>query len=90
MKAALCTAALALSLGSSAVWAADKTCQAAAAEKMLARAAKTSFLKKCEKDATAQCEMAATEKKLAGAAKTSNVKKCVKDAVGETEKKPPA
>ena len=45
---------------------------------------KNSFLKKCEKDATAKCEAAATERKLAGAAKNSNVKKCIKDAVGET------
>lgn len=59
------------------------TCNAAAQEKKLAGAAKTSFLKKCEKDATERCEAAATERKLAGAAKTSNVKKCIKDAVGE-------
>ena len=59
------------------------TCNAAALEKKLAGAAKTSFLKKCEKDATERCEAAAIERKLAGAAKNSNVKKCVKDAVGE-------
>jgi hypothetical protein len=58
------------------------TCTASAAEKKLAGAAKTSFLKKCESDAAAACELAATEKKLAGAAKTANVKKCMKDAVG--------
>lgn len=58
-------------------------CNAAASEKKLAGAAKTSFLNKCEKDATERCEAAATERKLAGAARTSNVKKCVKDAVGE-------
>ena len=52
------------------------------AEKKLAGAAKTSFMKKCEKDATAACETQAGEKKLAGAAKTSFVKKCAKDAVG--------
>ena len=62
------------------------TCNAAAAEKKLAGAAKTSFLKKCEKDATATCDAAAKEKKLAGAAKTSFSKKCVKDAVGEAAK----
>ena len=64
-------------------WAQGASCTAAAAEKKLAGAAKNSFLKKCEKDATAQCEAAAAERKLAGAAKNSNVKKCVKDAVGE-------
>ena len=64
------------------VWAQGPTCHAAAAEKKLAGAAKTSFLKKCEKDATATCEAAAAEKKLAGAAKNSFTKKCVKDSVG--------
>jgi hypothetical protein len=68
---------------SSAVWAQDSSCTAAAAEKKLAGAAKNSFLKKCEKDATAQCEASAAERKLAGAAKNSHIKKCVKDAVGE-------
>ena len=53
-----------------------------ATEKKLAGAAKTSFMKKCEKDAAAACEVAATERKLAGAAKNSNVKKCTKDAIG--------
>jgi hypothetical protein len=65
--------------------AAGSTCEAQAAEKKLAGAAKTSFVKKCEKDAaaggaSATCEAQAAEKKLAGAAKTSFVKKCVADA----------
>jgi len=51
-------------------------------DKKLAGAAKTSFTKKCEKDAKATCETASAEKKLAGAAKNSFEKKCVKDAVG--------
>ena len=63
-------------------WADGPSCNAAAAEKKLAGAAKTSFLKKCEKDATATCDVTAGEKKLAGAAKSSFIKKCVKDAVG--------
>jgi hypothetical protein len=72
-----------LFLAGHAAWAeAPTTCQARAAEKKLAGAAKTSFLKKCEKDATATCEAAAADKKLAGAAKNSFTKKCVKDAVG--------
>lgn len=71
----------ALSFASTA-WAEGATCNAAAAEKKLAGAAKTSFLKKCEKDASATCDLAAGEKKLAGAAKASFTKKCVKDAVG--------
>lgn len=58
------------------------TCNASAAEKKLAGAAKTSFLKKCERDAAAVCTTSAAEKKLAGAAKNSFTKKCTKDAVG--------
>lgn len=59
------------------------TCQANAAEKKLAGAAKKSFLTKCQKDAKAVCEAQSKEKKLAGAAKNSFEKKCLKDAVGE-------
>lgn len=58
------------------------SCTASATEKKLAGAAKTSFLKKCEKDAAAVCDTAAADKKIHGAAKTSFTKKCVKDAVG--------
>ncbi|MDP3520163.1 MAG: PsiF family protein [Hydrogenophaga sp.] len=67
---------------SAAAYAEGPSCNAAAAEKKLAGAAKTSFLKKCEKDAAASCEMSSKEKKLNGAAKNSFEKKCVKDAVG--------
>ncbi|GGY03353.1 PsiF family protein [Paludibacterium paludis] len=76
-------------------FAADGDCAARAAEKKLSGAAKTSFMKKCEKDAMAKmpasapvvsaqagCEARAAEKKLKGAAKASFVKKCVKDASG--------
>jgi hypothetical protein len=55
---------------------------AGATEKKLAGAAKNSFMKKCEKDATATCEASAGDRKLAGAAKNSFLKKCIKDAVG--------
>jgi len=58
------------------------SCAAMAAEKKLAGAAKNSFVKKCESDATAACDAKAAEKKLAGAAKTSFTKKCVEDAQG--------
>ncbi len=64
-------------------YAANPACEAKAVEKKLAGAAKTSFLKKCEKDAAspdAACEAKAGEKKLYGAAKNSFIKKCVKDA----------
>ena len=77
-------AVLLASIAFTSVYAADD-CEAKAAEKKLAGAAKTSFVKKCEADAKgnqagATCEAAAKEKKLAGAAKSSFVKKCVADA----------
>jgi hypothetical protein len=78
--------ALILSLTfATATMAADMTCIAGAMEKKLAGAAKTSFLKKCETDATATtatCDAIAKEDKLAGAAKNSFTKKCVKDSIG--------
>jgi hypothetical protein len=66
---------------------ADASCDAKAAEKKLAGAAKNSFLKKCEADAAAaapkaadsSCAAKAAEKKLAGAAKNSFMKKCEAD-----------
>ena len=61
---------------------AQGTCTAQAEAKKLAGAAKNSFMKKCESEATAACEAAAGKQKLAGAAKTSNVKKCVTERVG--------
>jgi len=62
-------------------FAADAACEAKAAEKKLAGAAKNSFMKKCEKDsAVAACDGKAAEKKLAGAAKNSFLKKCQADA----------
>ena len=51
--------------------------------KPLAGAAKTSFIKKCEKDAGTSCMAKAVDKNgkpLAGAAKASFIKKCEKDA----------
>ena len=58
------------------------SCKSQAGDKKLAGAALTSFMKKCETDATAACEKSSTDMKLAGAAKTSHMKKCVTDAVG--------
>jgi hypothetical protein len=85
MKRVIFTVALAL-LASDAALAANPACESQATEKKLAGAAKTSFLKKCEKDAMDEakksCDAQATEKKLAGAAKTSFTQKCVKDATG--------
>ncbi|OHX12945.1 hypothetical protein [Chromobacterium sphagni] len=65
---------------------ADAACDAKAANKKLAGAAKQSFLRKCEKDtaaAQASCDAKAADKKLAGAAKQSFAKKCVKDAMAK-------
>jgi hypothetical protein len=62
--------------------AAADTCKAQSEAKKLHGAAETSFLTKCEKDATAKCEADAKAKNLHGAAETSFTKKCVKDATG--------
>ena len=87
MKKSLITVAIAaMSLFAGSAFAAGD-CDAKAAEKKLAGAAKTSFVKKCEKDsgaapmaASPACEKSAADKKLAGAAKTSHIKKCTADA----------
>ena len=79
--------AMAAFLAMGSVHAAD-TCDAKAVDKNgkpLAGAAKTSFVKKCEKDtaAAAACETKAIDKNgkpLAGAAKNSFMKKCETDA----------
>ena len=76
-------------------FAANAECEAKAAEKKLAGAAKTSFLKKCEKDAggaapaaagSAACEKSATDKKLHGAAAKAHIKKCTADAAASAPK----
>lgn len=67
---------------------ADTSCEARAAEKKLAGAAKSSFVKKCKADAgtasgttnNAACEKSAADKKLHGAAKNAHIKKCQADA----------
>ena len=83
MKSLIVATAVIL-LASTTAFAANPSCEAQAGEKKLAGAAKSSFIKKCEKDATEAattvCTTQATEKKLAGAAKSSFIKKCVKDA----------
>jgi hypothetical protein len=65
-----------------AAYAQTPTCKAQAADKKLAGAAMTSFMKKCESDAKKSCEADSKAKKLSGAAKTSHMKKCVDDVVG--------
>lgn len=80
MKTLFLAAAAAFTLHAGTAFA-SADCDAKAAEKHLAGAAKTSFLKKCNADAKASCEEKAVDKNgkpLAGAAKASFVKKCVK------------
>lgn len=76
--------ALSLALLAATAHAGDAACDAKAAEKKLAGAVKTSFLKKCEKEAgAAACAAKAVDKNgkaLAGAAKNSFMKKCEKEA----------
>lgn len=80
MKKILITALLSMFAANIAL-AADNGCEAKSAEKKLAGAAKTAFMKKCNKDAAiAACGTTAAEKKLAGAAKNAFLKKCEKDA----------
>ncbi len=76
----------ACSLLAGSAYAANAACEAQATEKKLAGAARTSFMKKCERDAgggaamvSPACAKSAADKKLAGAAKTSHVKKCMAD-----------
>ena len=59
-----------------------QTCKAQASDKKLAGAAMTSFMKKCQSDASKACETDGKTQSLKGAAKTSHMKKCVADAVG--------
>jgi hypothetical protein len=82
MKHSVPTLLFALAVALPAASFAAGTCEAQAAEKKLAGAAKTSFVKKCQTDAIAACDAQAAEKKLAGAAKTSFTKKCVADTGG--------
>lgn len=88
MKSLLLFAAL-VAVGTSVAHAASATCEAQAIDKKLSGAARTSFIKKCDKDAASAaqktCDAQAVERKLAGAAKTSFTQKCVRDANGATK-----
>jgi hypothetical protein len=88
VKKIIMTMALLATFAALPALAANADCDKKAEEKKLAGAAKTSFLKKCEKDAAAPasaamaspaCEKSAADKKLAGAAKTSHLRKCMAD-----------
>ena len=58
--------ALDLSIAVAAASAACAACKSEATARKLAGAALTSFVKKCERDATASCEQSSVELKLAG------------------------
>ncbi len=75
--------ALMLAAMAGSAYADTSTCKSQAADKKLAGAALTSFMKKCKSDAKKSCSTTAAGKKLSGAAKTSFTKKCVSDAVGK-------
>jgi len=106
MKKTLLTATLlvlGLMAGTAHASDAQAKCEAQAAEKKLAGAAKNSFVKKCVTDAGGTpaaaptqakapdpaevCEKSAADKKLAGASKNAHVKKCIEDAKGAAPKK---
>lgn len=99
MKSLFAAAALTLGLAfgpvaPSAHASAEATCKAKAAEKKLAGAAESSFVKKCVKEAgeaappaSTACEKSAADKKLAGAAKTAHIKKCTADEQAAAAKK---
>ncbi|MEI8267157.1 MAG: hypothetical protein WCI59_15600 [Betaproteobacteria bacterium] len=104
MKTLITAAFLSLGLMAGTAYAsspAEAKCEAQAAEKKLAGAAKSSFVKKCVTDAGGApasapakapdpaevCEKSAADKKLAGAAKNAHVKKCMEDAKAGAPKK---
>ncbi|MGE0563518.1 MAG: hypothetical protein AB7O50_03300 [Pseudolabrys sp.] len=82
MKTLAIAAAFCLVAGSAFAQGTCKTNAKGSDGKMLAGAALTSYMKKCETDAKASCDKKATDQKLAGAAKNSFTTKCVKDTVG--------
>lgn len=81
-------AALMLCAFSGGAFAAGTTCKDQAAGKKLAGAALTSFMTKCEKDATSACDADSKAKKLAGAALNAHMKKCVDDMTGNASSAP--
>lgn len=96
MKTLLTAVVVAVGLFAGQAHAANAACEKSADDKKLAGAARTSHIKKCEKDAAGAaggataspaCEKSAADKKLAGAAKTSHLKKCTEDEKGAAAKK---
>lgn len=95
MRTLLSAVVVAMSLLAGQAHAASSACEKSADEKKLSGAARTSHIKKCEKDAAAAggtaaspaCEKSAADKKLSGAAKTSHIKKCMEDEKAAAAKK---
>lgn len=97
MKTLLSAVVVTLGLLAGQAYAASAACEKSADEKKLSGAARTSHIKKCEKDAAAPagaamaaspaCEKSAADKKLSGAAKTSHIKKCMADEKAAAAKK---
>jgi hypothetical protein len=94
MKTLITALMLSFGLLAGAAQANTAACEKSADDKKLAGAARTSHIKKCEKDAggtapaaSAVCEKSADDKKLAGAARTSHIKKCTADAAGAADAK---
>lgn len=92
MRTLLSAVVVAMSLLAGQAHAASSACEKSADEKKLSGAARTSHIKKCEKDAAAAaggpaaspaCEKSAADKKLSGAAKTSHIKKCMEDTAAK-------
>jgi hypothetical protein len=71
----LCVALVAVSM-------AHASCKSEATGNALAGAALTSFMTKCERDATTLCGNSSAELKLAGAVRTSHTKQRIDDSVG--------
>jgi len=93
MKKLFTAVVVALGLLAGQAYAASAACEKSADDKKLSGAARTSHIKKCEKDAagagagSAACEKSAADKKLSGAAKTSHIKKCTEDEKAAAAKK---
>ncbi len=87
MKKLLTACTIALGLFAGQAFAANAACEKSADDKKLAGAARSSHIKKCDREsATAAastgspaCAASADSKKLAGAARKSHIKKCTMD-----------
>jgi len=93
MKTLMTAIVVAMWLSAGQAYAASAACEKSADDMKLSGAARTSHIKKCEKDAAGgataspACEKSAADKKLSGAAKTSHIKKCAADEKAAAAKK---